>query len=284
MDEDSIITIILIVALVAMSAFFSASETAFSSLNLIRLRSRAEAGDKPAGKALRLAEKFDRLLSTILIGNNIVNIAAASLGTVLFTNLLGPVYGPTASTVALTVIVLIFGEITPKGLAKEMPETLAVSFSPILNALTTLFTPLNFVFGKWKDFLARRFHSDEHDTVTEGELVTMVSEAEKDGEITDRESELIRSAISFDDVEVEDVLIPRVDVVAVADDADLEEVAEQFAESGYSRLPVYHETIDNIIGVVHEKDYFVASRRGTPSWKSSLPRHCTPPPAAASPS
>ena len=262
MDEDSIITIILIVALVAMSAFFSASETAFSSLNLIRLRARAEAGDKPAGKALSLAEKFDRLLSTILIGNNIVNIAAASLGTVLFSNLLGPVYGPTASTVALTVIVLIFGEITPKGLAKEMPETLAVSFSPILNALTTLFTPLNFLFGKWKDFLARRFHSDEHDTVTEGELVTMVSEAEKDGEITDRESELIRSAISFDDVEVEDVLIPRVDVVAVADDADLEEVADLFAESGYSRLPVYHETIDNIIGVVHEKDYFVATRRG----------------------
>ena len=226
MEEDSIITIILIVALVAMSAFFSASETAFSSLNLIRLRSRSEAGDKPAGKALNLAEKFDRLLSTILIGNNIVNIAAASLGTVFFCSLLGPVYGPTASTVALTVIVLIFGEITPKGLAKEMSETLAVAFSPILIALVTLFTPLNFIFGKWKDFLARRFHSDERDTVTEGELVTMVSEAEKDGEITDRESELIRSAISFDDVEVEDVLIPRVDVVAVADDV-VEEVRPQ---------------------------------------------------------
>ena len=262
MDEDSLFTLIMIIALVAMSAFFSASETAFSSLNLIRLRSRVDAGDKNAARTLDLAEKFDRLLSTILIGNNIVNIAAASLGTVLFSTLVGPVYGPTVSTVALTVIVLIFGEITPKGLAKEMPETLAVAFSPILRALVTLFTPLNFVFGKWKDFLARRFHSDERDTVTEGELVTMVSEAEKDGEITDRESELIRSAISFDDVEVEDVLIPRVDVVAVADDADLEQVADLFADSGYSRLPVYHETIDNIIGVVHEKDYFVAARRG----------------------
>ena len=261
-DGSSIFMIAALIVLIMLSGFFSASETAYSSLNMIRLKSRAEDGDKQAAKVLALAERYDSLLSTILIGNNIVNIGASSLATVLFSRLLGNAYGPTASTIVMTLLVLTFGEITPKSMAKEMPESIAMAFAPALGALVAVFGPLNFIFGKWKSFLASRFYTDEKDTITEGELVTMVSEAEKDGEITDRESELIRSAISFDDVEVEDVLIPRVDVVAVADDADLEEVAEQFAESGYSRLPVYHETIDNIIGVVHEKDYFVASRRG----------------------
>jgi putative hemolysin len=265
MDDGSITLLVALLILVALSAFFSASETAYSSLNQIRLKSRADAGDKQAARVLMLSEHFDSLLSTILIGNNVVNIAAASLGTVLFTRVMGEGYGPTVSTVVLTLVVLIFGEVTPKGLAKEMPETIAVAFAPVLQSLMFLLTPLNFLFRKWKQFLQRHFHSDESDTITEGELVTMVSEAEKDGELTDRESELIRSAIEFDDVEVEDVLTPRVDVVAVADDTPLDELADIFADSGYSRLPVYHETVDNIIGVVHEKDYFAARRRGETS-------------------
>ncbi len=263
MDDGSITTLAALLILIALSAFFSASETAYSSLNQIRLKSRADAGDKQAARVLALSEHFDSLLSTILIGNNIVNIAAASLGTVLFTRLIGEGYGPTVSTIVLTVVVLVFGEVTPKGLAKEMPETFAVSVAPVLQALVVVFTPLNFLFRKWKQFLQRHFHTDESDTITEGELVTMVSEAEKDGELTDRESELIRSAIEFDDVEVEDVLTPRVDVIAVADDTSLEDLADVFAESGYSRLPVYHDNIDNIIGIVHEKDYFSARRRGS---------------------
>ena len=227
--------IIALVFLVACSAFFSASETAFSSLNQIRLKSRAEDGDASAARVLAMAEKYDKLLSTILIGNNIVNIAAASIGTILFTRALGAERGATMSTIVLTIVVLIFGEVTPKSLAKEMPETVATAVSPMLNLLMVLFTPLTWLFSQWKRLLGHFVHSTEEDTITEGELMTMVSEAENDGELTDRESELIRSAIEFDDVEVEEILTPRVDVVAVEDN-----------------------TIDNIIGVVHEKDFYLA--------------------------
>ena len=240
------------------SAFFSASETAFSSLNQIRLKSRAEDGDSSAARVLAMAEQYDKLLSTILIGNNIVNIAAASIGTILFTQMLGAERGATVSTIVLTIIVLIFGEVTPKSLAKEMPEKVATAVSPFLVLLMALMTPLTWLFTQWKKLLGHFVHSGEADTITEGELMTMVSEAENDGELTDRESELIRSAIEFDDVEVEEILTPRVDVVAVEDDIPLEELAQTFAESGYSRLPVYHGTIDNIIGVVHEKDFYIA--------------------------
>ena len=247
-----------LVILVGLSAFFSASETAFSSLNQIRLKSRAEDGDSSAARVLAMAEQYDKLLSTILIGNNIVNIAAASIGTILFTQMLGAERGATVSTIVLTIIVLIFGEVTPKSLAKEMPEKVATAVSPFLVLLMALMTPLTWLFTQWKKLLGHFVHSGEADTITEGELMTMVSEAENDGELTDRESELIRSAIEFDDVEVEEILTPRVDVVAVEDDIPLEELAQTFAESGYSRLPVYHGTIDNIIGVVHEKDFYIA--------------------------
>jgi len=247
-----------LVILVGFSAFFSASETAFSSLNQIRLKSRAEDGDSSAARVLAMAEQYDKLLSTILIGNNIVNIAAASIGTILFTQMLGAERGATVSTIVLTIIVLIFGEVTPKSLAKEMPEKVATAVSPFLVLLLALMTPLTWLFTQWKKLLGHFVHSGEADTITEGELMTMVSEAENDGELTDRESELIRSAIEFDDVEVEEILTPRVDVVAVEDDIPLEELAQTFAKSGYSRLPVYHGTIDNIIGVVHEKDFYIA--------------------------
>jgi putative hemolysin len=258
MDDGSMTLWVALVILVGFSAFFSASETAFSSLNQIRLKSRAEDGDSSAARVLAMAEQYDKLLSTILIGNNIVNIAAASIGTILFTQMLGAERGATVSTIVLTIIVLIFGEVTPKSLAKEMPEKVATAVSPFLVLLLALMTPLTWLFTQWKKLLGHFVHSGEADTITEGELMTMVSEAENDGELTDRESALIRSAIEFDDVEVEEILTPRVDVVAVEDDIPLEELAQTFAESGYSRLPVYHGTIDNIIGVVHEKDFYIA--------------------------
>ena len=259
MDDGSSMTLwVALVVLVAFSAFFSASETAFSSLNQIRLKSRADDGDRTAARVLAMAEKYDKLLSTILVGNNIVNIAAASIGTIIFTQMLGAERGATVSTIVLTIVVLIFGEVSPKSLAKEMPETVATAVAPVLSLLMVVFTPLTWLFSQWKRLLNHFVHSSESDTITEGELMTMVSEAENDGELTDRESELIRSAIEFDDVEVEEILTPRVDVVAVEDDIPLEELAQTFAESGYSRLPVYHGTIDNIIGVVHEKDFYIA--------------------------
>ena len=258
MDDGSMTLWVTLVILVAFSAFFSASETAFSSLNQIRLKSRADDGDRTAARVLAMSEQYDKLLSTILIGNNIVNIAAASIGTIIFTKMLGAERGATVSTMVLTIVVLIFGEVTPKSLAKEMPETIATAVAPALSLLMLVLTPLTWLFTQWKRLLNHFVHSSESDTITEGELMTMVSEAENDGELTDRESELIRSAIEFDDVEVEEILTPRVDVVAVADDISLEELAQTFAESGYSRLPVYHGTIDNIIGVVHEKDFYIA--------------------------
>ena len=261
LDSASIGMLAALIILVAFSAYFSATETAFTSLNRIRLKARADDGNLRAARTLKLAEDYDKLLSTILIGNNIVNIAAASIGTIIFTKMLGAERGATVSTMVLTVVVLIFGEVTPKSLAKEMPETVATAVAPALSLLMLVFTPLTWLFSQWKRFLGHFVHSTEEDTITEGELMTMVSEAENDGELTDRESQLIRSAIEFDDVEVEEILTPRVDVIAVEDDLSLDEVADTFAESGYSRLPVYHGTIDNIIGVVHEKDFYLGRLR-----------------------
>ena len=267
MDTPSLI--IVLIVLVAMSAYFSATETAFTSLNRIRLKSRAEDGDKRAAKTLKLADDYDRLLSTILIGNNIVNIVATTVGTVLFTRLYGE-YGPLVATIVLTVSILIFGEISPKSLAKESPEAFAGFAAPLLSVLMVLLMPLNFLFSQWKKLLKKVFRSKEDDGITEEELITMVSEAESEGGLDEHESELIRSAIEFNDMDVDEILTPRVDVVAVEDTATMDEVAAQFAESGYSRLPVYHDTIDNIIGVLHEKDFYACRYRNMESYTELL--------------
>ncbi len=249
---------IVLVLLVAMSAFFSSTETAFSSLNRIRLKSRAEDGSRRAQQTLRLSERYDDLLSTILVGNNIVNITATTIGTVLFTDMLGPTYGPTVSTVVLTVVILIFGEISPKSLSKESPEAVAMAATPAMRFLVVVLKPINLLFSLWKRLLVRLFHNSPDTGITEAELVTMVSEAEHQGGLDQHESQLIRAAIEFNDLEVGEILTPRVDVVAVEDTATAEELAATFAEHGYSRLPVYHESIDNIVGIVHEKDFYAA--------------------------
>lgn len=263
MDESSsIVSIIALFILIILSSFFSASETAYSSINRIRLKAKAESGDKKAGEILVLAERFDELLATILIGNNMVNIVMSSIGTVFFTYLIGSRYGATVSSVVITILVLVFGEVTPKSLAMQMPERFARMSAPILRFLLVVFKPINITFGVWRRFLNRRFRMQEDDNITDEELVAMVNEAESDGELTARESELIRSAIEFDDVEVAEILTPRVDVAAVPDDCTFERLTEMFHEHGYSRLPVYHDTIDNIIGVIHEKDFFAALLKG----------------------
>ena len=249
---------VVLVLLVAMSAFFSSTETAFSSLNRIRLKSRAEDGSRRAQQTLRLSERYDDLLSTILVGNNIVNITATTIGTVLFTDMLGPTYGPTVSTVVLTVVILIFGEISPKSLSKESPEAVAMAATPAMRFLVVVLKPINLLFSLWKRLLVRLFHNSPDTGITEAELVTMVSEAEHQGGLDQHESQLIRAAIEFNDLEVGEILTPRVDVVAVEDTATAEELAATFAEHGYSRLPVYHESIDNIVGIVHEKDFYAA--------------------------
>ena len=261
LDSTSITMIAALVCLIALSAYFSATETAFSSLNRVRLRSKAEAGDRRAARALALAEDYDRLLSTILIGNNIVNIVATTVSTLFFTQLL-PVYGPTVSTVVLTLVILVFGEISPKSLAKESPERFAMFSAPLLGLFINLLRPVNFLFSQWKRLLSRLFHSQGDEGITEEELITMVDQAEDEGGLDQHESELIRAAIEFNDLEVEEILTPRVDIAAVEDTATAEEIAKCFAENGYSRLPVYHEDIDDIVGVIHEKDFYSARYRG----------------------
>lgn len=245
--------IILILCLV-FSSFFSATETAFSTLNRVHIKTLASAGSKRAALVLCMTDDFDRLLSTVLIGNNIVNILAASLATTLFTAWLGG-SGVTVSTLVMTLIVLVFGEITPKSLAKESPERFSMTVAPFVRFLMRLFAPLNAVFSKWRRLLSRVFrHSDER-VVTEEEIMTLIDEAQTGGEIDAHEGELIRSAIEFNDLDAADIITPRVSVIALEDSATREETARMFREHGFSRLPVYHEDMDHIIGVIHEKDF-----------------------------
>ena len=254
MDNNGILVISLI-ALVALSAFFSASETAYTSLNRARLKSMAQTGNRRAEKALALAEDYDRLLSGILVGNNIVNILSASLATVLFVRLIGGA-GVSVSTAVMTVVVLMFGEIAPKSIAKERPEKLALAFYPALNAIVKLLTPIIFLTTCWQKLVYRVFKPAEDRGITEEELITIVEEAENEGEIDEHESELIRSAIEFNDLTAEDILTPRVDVDAVDVEDSEEEIARAFEESGRSRLPVYEDSIDTIVGILHEKDFY----------------------------
>ena len=261
MDSPNLIMAAVLVVLIAMSAYFSATETAFTSLNRIRMKNKADNGDIRAAKALELAEQYDKLLSTILIGNNIVNITATTIATVLCTNLFHE-YGPTVATVALTIIILIFGEVSPKSLAKESPEKFAMFAAPLLGLFMVILPPLNFLFSQWKKLLSRVFRSPEADGITEEELVTMVDQAEDEGGLDQHESQLIRAAIEFNDLEVGEILTPRVDLVAAEEGSSEEQIASLFAQSGYSRLPIYQETVDNIVGVIHEKDFYAARSRG----------------------
>ncbi len=254
--------IVALLALVAMSGYFSATETAFTSLNRIRLKNKADNGDRRAARTLKIAEDYDRLLSTILIGNNIVNNVATTIGAVLFIKLIDDVRGPTVSAAVLTVVILIFGEVSPKSLAKENPETWAMFATPLLRLFMLVLTPLNFLFTQWKKLLSLVFRNDGGDGITEEELVGMVDQAENEGGLDQHESNLIRNAIEFNDLEVSEILTPRVDLVAIEDDYSMEQVAALFVESGYSRLPIFHDNIDNIVGVVHEKDFYAARYRG----------------------
>ncbi|MDD6683282.1 MAG: hemolysin family protein [Clostridiales bacterium] len=253
--DGTLFQIIFMLVLLGLSAFFSSTETAFSSLNKTRLKNLAEHGNRRAEKALDLAERYDDLLSTLLIGNNIVNIALASIATVFFVDLIGS-SGVSVSTAVTTVIVLIFGEVSPKSLAKEMPESFAMAVTPVFRALVAFFKPINWLFAKWKQLLASLLKIQNDHKVTSDELLTIVEEAEQEGGMNAEESELLKSAIEFHDQAVEDILTPRVRVVGVAQDATADEIAREFEESGYSRLPVYEETLDHIIGVLHQKDFF----------------------------
>ncbi len=246
--------IIAIVILIAFSAYFSASETAFTSINRIRIKNLANDGNKRARMVQELSERYDDLLSTILVGNNIVNIATSAIATVLFMEMY-PVYGATISTIAVTIVVLIFGEISPKSLAKENPEKFAMTSAPFLKFLLILLTPVNWLFKFWKKLLALIFHTDEVKPITEDELLTIVEEAETEGGIDEEQSELIQNAIEFNELEAWDVLTPRVDIKAAEIDDSQQEIEELFLSTGFSRLPIYEDDLDSIVGVLNQKDF-----------------------------
>lgn len=247
-------TIGVLCVLIILSAYFSATETAFSSLNRIRIKNMAAEGNKRAKLTLKLCDKFDNLLSTILVGNNIVNIMSSSLATALFC-VYFPQNGVAISTVVMTVVVLIFGEISPKSMAKEKPEQFAMFSAPIINFLCIVFTPVTFIFAQLKRGITAIFHLSGNSGITEAELLTMVEEAQNDGGIDENEGDLIKSVIEFYDLDVADILIPRVDVVAVDCEDTNEEIDKIFDETRFSRLPVYKDTIDNIVGIINYKDF-----------------------------
>ncbi len=251
-------SILIIVTCVILSMFFSATETAFNAVSRLRLKSKAENdGNKRADRVLRLLDRYDEMLSTILIGNNLVNIACTSLATLLFVALLqNEDLGATVSTIVVTVVLLIFGEISPKTIAKENAEKIAMFSAPILEVLIVLLTPFNWIFGAWQKLLSLIFKSSGESGITEQELLTIVDEAEQGGEIDADEVELIRSAIEFNELEVRDIFTPRIDIEAIPVDMEKEEVARIFSESGYSRLPVYEGSIDNITGIIYLKDFY----------------------------
>ena len=253
--------IIGIIVLIVMSAYFSATETAFSSLNRMKIKSLTEKNNKTSKRAslvLELTEKYDKLISTILIGNNIVNISVASLGTVYFMQL-DEVNGATISTIVITILVLIFGEISPKSIAKDCPEKFALFSAPIINLLIVILTPINFIFTKWKNILSSILKIENESKISSEELILMVDEVQKDGNLDLEDSELIKNAIEFSDNIAEKIITHRVDLEGVDITATKEEIAELFSRTQYSRLLIYDGSIDNIIGILHMKDFYIGT-------------------------
>ena len=251
-------SVIAMVFCVMMSAYFSATETAFSSLNSIRLKVLADNGNRRAKLAFRLSEDYDRLISTILIGNNIVNIAVASIGTLLFVKLYGDI-GATLSTVVVTIVVLIFGEITPKSVAKDYPEKFAMFSAPFINLLIHVLIPVNFLFSQWKKLVSKLLNTQEDSKLSQEELMLLLEEAQRDGSIDKDEGDLLKNAVEFRELEAQDILTPRVDLQAVSIDASKEEIAQCFTESHFSRLLVFEDDIDKVVGVIHQKDFYTGN-------------------------
>ena len=254
------IMLIIVVFCVIMSAYFSATETALSTFNRIRVKGLAEKGNKRAALVLKLADNYDTMISTVLIGNNIVNILASSLATVIFGMIVADQgLSTTLSTIVMTLLVLTFGEIVPKTLAKQFPERFAMFSAPLINALLYILFPISFIFKQLQKLLFKIFKKEEEQGMTEEELISIIEEAEEDGGLDEQESTLIKSAIEFNDLEVSEIFTPRIDITAVSTDVTKEEMARVFSESGFSRIPIYEGDLDNIIGIVYYKDFFTMS-------------------------
>ena len=252
MDNSDLGKIVLVVIMMIFSALFSSTETAYSSVNKLRLKNYEAQGNKKASTALKLANKFDEVLTAVLIGNNIVNIAMSSVSTLLFVSIFGK-NGAGISTAVITVLVLIFGEVLPKSYAKKNAEKLAMLFAKPLSALVTVFKPAVFILNKLSSLLSS---GEEAPSVTEDELKYMIDEIEEQGVIEEQESELVKSALEFDEISVDEILIPRVKVVGVEIGDTIDEIKEIFTTEMYSRLPVYEKSLDDIVGIITNKAFF----------------------------
>ena len=250
--------VVILVIFLCGSAFYSASETALSTVSKIRMKHLARNGDKDAAGILKLLDHFDEVLSTILVGNNIVNIGTASIATLLCIKLIGDEGSVSIATAITTVVVLVVGEISPKSLAKEYSEPFLLSVHKLLWWNTWLFAPLNFVFKQLKGFLSHKISGkgEAKPTITEAELKVMVDEVENEGTISEEESDLIKSAIEFNDIRVKEILTPRVDMVACSVTNSNAEIYRLFTTNHFTRIPVYDEEENNIIGLLHAKDFY----------------------------
>ena len=266
MDPDGLFSLLMIMLMISFGTYFSATETAFSALNRIRLKSLAEESPKKAKRValvLRLHDDFDKILSTLLVLNNAVTLIAAAISTLLFIGLVGDELGPIMSTVILTAAIVLLGDITPKSLAKESPERVALFCAPLLRLFILLLTPVNYLFARWKAALSRiiKTSSENSDSMTEEELYSYVEVAHHDGVISEQSKQLLDNAIEFKDRAASDILTPRIDLASISEDATEEEISNLFFETEYSRLPVYRDTIDDIIGVIHMRDFFKYTAR-----------------------
>lgn len=273
MDPAGSMQIAALIILVLLSAFFSGTETAFTSFNKTRMKTLAQDGNKKAASVLWIEDNYEKFLSTILVGNNIVNITASTISTLLFAEFIkgNASLAATVSTIVMTVIILIFGEITPKFLGKDFADSYSMAVVGIIRFLMVVFTPLTALFSLWKKLISKIFkRGDSSLSITEDEIITMVEEAQNEGGIDEHEGNLIKNAIEFNDLEVSGILTPRINIVAISDDTPMDEISEIFRTSGFSRLPVYHDTIDNIIGVVHEKDFYRLTHDGQRDLKAAV--------------
>ncbi len=252
--------IFIIVVLIFLSAFFSASETAISSVNKIKLKAEQNMGNKKATTVLRLSDNFKMTLSTILVGNNVVNIGLASIATVLFTTHFGPSLGPALSTAAMTILLLIFGEILPKSYAKANSLKVSLLLSGAVSFAMTILKPFAIIFSKLSDIFVKE-DDEAQPTVTEEDLKQIIEETALEGVLDKEEADLVHSALVFSDTTAREILTPRVDLDACDIAGDYEEIRTLFLETNYSRIPVYDDNIDNIIGIVFKSDFFKEAHR-----------------------
>lgn len=262
MSPSNIAMLFAILLCIIISAFFSATETAFSTVNTIRLKYKADKGNKKAKKALYITDNYDKAITTILIGNNIANIACSSIATVVCINLFGN-YGAAISTGVVTLLILTFGEITPKCVARENAEPITLHTASILKALIIVFSPLVFLFIQIKTIAIKMVKKDSFSpSVTEGELKVIIENSQVEGVLEQQERELVQSALDFDETTVQEILTPRVDVTAIDIDDSNEVNTALILKERYSRIPVYKDSIDNIVGILHARDYLEELLKG----------------------